>query len=249
MKFKYQKVEVDTDQRIYVFGDLHGRFDLVKEIFTELGIKKEEIKVFLSDSIDRGDENLKCLELIQPHNPNTYAVMGNHEDLALQGLLGNRDYFHCWLGNGGQDTVDEIGWDEIDSIIPMISHLPHALEVVRGDKSYGFTHAGFPPFLSAYPFKELQSPHMQHQYGDNLAHSLMWDRTSAKATEDGMLLNNVKGVEYIFHGHSVMRRHAINGNRVFLDTGSFCYNNITCAVIEPDGEIWFYSNKEGVMDE
>ena len=248
MPFKYQKVEVDANERIYVFGDLHGQYDLVRDIFTELGIQDKETKVFVGDSVDRGDENLKCLELIQPHNPNTHAVMGNHEDLALQGLLGNKDYFHCWLGNGGQDTVDEIGWDDIDSIIPMIEHLPHALEIVRGGKSYGFTHGGWPPSLSAYSFQELQNGYVTHQFGDNLSHNLMWDRSGAKDTTRGIKLKSVKGVEYIFHGHSVMRHHAINGNRVYIDTGSFCYNNITCAVIEPDGELWFYSNKEGVMN-
>ena len=245
MEFKYQKVEAEVGQRIFVFGDLHGSYHLVEKAFRVLGIRDEDVKVFVGDYCDRSAQNIKCFEKVQPHNSNTYAVIGNHEHLYYAGVVeGSRNHHQCWIQNGGDVTAQEVGYENLEMLAPMIEWMPTALEVVRGDNSYGFTHADWPPFLSSYAFQEIASPAMKHQFGDNLFENLIWSRAGANATTQGVTLNKVKGVEYIFHGHSYMRKPTINANRVFIDTGGVFNGNLSVAVIEPDGELWFYSTLE-----
>lgn len=245
MEFKYKKVEVKPEQRIFVFGDVHGAYHLVEKAFKVLGIQDSDVKVFLGDLEDRGSQNIKCLEKVQPHNPNTYCVLGNHEHLYYAGVIeGSPDHYQCWIQNGGDITAEEVGHDNLEMLAPMIEWMPTALEVVRGDKSYGFTHADWPPFLSSYAFQEIKSSFMKHQFGGNLFENLIWSRAGANATTQGIQLNSVKGVEYIFHGHSYMKKPTINANRVFIDTGGVFNGNLSVAVIEPDGELWFYSTLE-----
>ena len=70
----------------------------------------QDLLISVGDLIDRGTENVECLELLQM--PWFRAVMGNHERLMIDALSPDGNV-NNWLMNGGQwffmlDTDQEI---------------------------------------------------------------------------------------------------------------------------------------------
>lgn len=91
MEFKYQKVEVNPEQRIFVFGDLHGSYHLVEKAFRVLGIRDEDVKVFVGDYCDRSSQNIKCFEKVQPHFPYRISL---HMCPSPSSNDNDKDYLH-----------------------------------------------------------------------------------------------------------------------------------------------------------
>ena len=56
--------------RVYAFGDIHGRSDLLKKMFTVIDADMERnpasrsIEVFLGDYVDRGPDSAHTLDLL-----------------------------------------------------------------------------------------------------------------------------------------------------------------------------------------
>lgn len=112
------KLVIDTSQygNIYVTGDLHGR---KKYLIKELGIigfdYTQDLLISVGDLIDRGDEDLATLELVDNFANNRgdlnffKACIGNHELMAYKALKPNHTVeellddlsSHLWFYNGG----------------------------------------------------------------------------------------------------------------------------------------------------
>jgi len=100
---------------IWVVGDIHGMYDPLKRLITELrrreAVHKEIIEkiIFIGDYIDYGPSSKEVLDLLLGLEYETVFMAGNHEDMLLHYC--NKTYFYeeygnMWFnGNGGQDTV------------------------------------------------------------------------------------------------------------------------------------------------
>ncbi|WP_172436270.1 metallophosphoesterase, partial [Pasteurella multocida] len=85
----YKKIDGSKYKKIFIVGDLHGMYDLLVSELEEAGFDfVDDLLISVGDLIDRGPENIKCLELIDFDW--FEAVRGNHEQLAINGLEGNR---------------------------------------------------------------------------------------------------------------------------------------------------------------
>lgn len=96
----YSRIDGSGYRNIWVVGDLHGCYTLLMNELHRVDFDPaQDLLISVGDLIDRGTENVECLELLQM--PWFRAVMGNHERLMIDALspAGN---VNNWLMNGGQ---------------------------------------------------------------------------------------------------------------------------------------------------
>lgn len=112
---------------IVAIPDIHGRFDLLEELFEKLetewnfagtGFRHEDDRlIFLGDMVDRGPDSFKVLQRIQNltwmYPDNVVALLGNHEDMMIHALRTRPlsiwgdavpDVMQLWELNGGNAT-------------------------------------------------------------------------------------------------------------------------------------------------
>ena len=66
MKIKY--LEIDEDVNVYVVGDIHGSYTLLKEKLKEVGFNfNTDLLIAVGDLVDRSQENEKCVGLLNEH--------------------------------------------------------------------------------------------------------------------------------------------------------------------------------------
>lgn len=227
---------VESGDRVYAIGDIHGRFDLLQCILEKIGEHSAALPpakslhlVFLGDIIDRGPDSAKVLELLyslERKSNRVIVLLGNHEEAMLQALKGDLNAFRSWLAFGGEETLRSFdvapranGEDLRDylararSAVPAhwtswLARLP--LSVRSGD--YLFVHAGVRPGTAL---------HRQAR------EDLLWIR--ADFLDD---LRDHGAV--IVHGHSIEPEVAIRENRIGIDTGAYRTGILTALYLEGD---------------
>src|SRR5262249_28266695 len=103
--------------RVYAVGDVHGRADLLKQLFSGIDADlaahpiSHVIHVFLGDYIDRGPASREVLDLLiergRQHRSSVY-LKGNHEAL-LEMFLRDPDILEDWRQVGGIETLLSYG--------------------------------------------------------------------------------------------------------------------------------------------
>lgn len=222
--------------RIYAFGDIHGRADLLKQMFTEIdadlarGPASRSIEVYLGDYIDRGPYSSQTLDLLIERGRDREAVFlkGNHEAYFLE-VLRNPGKVDDWRQFGGLQTLMSYGIQpslnpDMTERIELIEKLNQAvptthLSFLRALKpsfvcgDFFFVHAGVRPGI---PLSE------QHE-GD-----LLWIRND-------FLESDADFGKFIVHGHTPVREPDVRPNRVNIDTGAYATGNLTLLRIEGSG--------------
>jgi hypothetical protein len=102
--------------RIYAFGDIHGRADLLEELFTVIDRDLEHnpinrpIEVYHGDYIDRGPDSARTLDLLikRRRSQTTVFLKGNHEAYFLE-VLRDASKFEDWRQFGGLETLTSYG--------------------------------------------------------------------------------------------------------------------------------------------
>ena len=106
-----------SGDRVFAIGDVHGCAMELEALLSHLakheGLTSSDLVVFLGDYIDRGPDSKMVIDvLLEFHktHANTRFLKGNHEDMMLQCLeTDDRDIWHTWLSNGGEDTLGSLG--------------------------------------------------------------------------------------------------------------------------------------------
>ncbi|HLP58860.1 MAG TPA: metallophosphoesterase [Candidatus Deferrimicrobium sp.] len=106
---------MEKPETTWVIGDIHGMYDPIKRLITELRKREilsgEKIRkiIFIGDYIDYGPSSKEVLDLLMSLEYETVFLAGNHEDLLLHYCKKSyfyEEYGNMWFnGNGGQDTV------------------------------------------------------------------------------------------------------------------------------------------------
>ena len=222
--------------RIYAVGDVHGRADVLAELFVliDQDLKAHptarSIEVFLGDYIDRGPYSRQVLDLLIARRRQHSAVFlkGNHEAYACQ-VLTDPSVLSDWMHIGGINTllsyvVELSGYDPDqqaqqaiaaafrralpDSHYRFLRHL--ALSFSCGD--FFFVHAGVRPGI----------PLVRQSEQD-----LLWIRNE-------FLLHEEDFSKVVVHGHSPTDLPDIRPNRINIDTGAYATGRLTCLVLEDD---------------
>src|SRR4029077_5531425 len=102
--------------RVYAVGDVHGRADLLEQLFARVDedLKQhplgETLHIFLGDYIDRGQDSAAVLDLLieRARTHRMSCLKGNHE-FFLSEFLENPGVFKHWAQNGGLPTLASYG--------------------------------------------------------------------------------------------------------------------------------------------
>ena len=231
-----QPPRTPRNYRAYAVGDVHGRLDLLDKM---LGLIEADLDqhparrallLFLGDIIDRGPCSAQAIERLRSYrhaNVRTVFLLGNHEEVLLRILNGERGILDSWLRFGGGECLASYGVDpktvkalpERDALKLIRQSVPEDHRKFIGDWAdtlrfgdYLFVHAGIRPSIDLS---------MQSQS------DLRWIRQPFLDDEGdhGFV---------IVHGHTISQDVVERPNRVGIDTGAYRTGVLTALVL--DGE-------------
>ena len=233
LQLELSQARIPNGVRVYAIGDVHGRADLLEQIFAGIDADLASrpvgvtIEIFLGDYIDRGPASNKVLDRLidrrQSHP--TFCLKGNHEAYILE-FLKDHAILDEWRRYGGLETLLSYGLTPSLKIDPneraalanaLKRALPekhrHFLASLRTTFTCGnfyFVHAGVRPGIPL----EQQSEE-----------DLLWIR-------EDFLLHEENFEKIIVHGHTPVIDPDIRPNRINIDTGAFATGHLTCLVLE-----------------
>jgi serine/threonine protein phosphatase 1 len=233
---------VPAGLRLYAIGDVHGRADLLQQLLAAID-RDDQARapadtqiVLLGDLIDRGPASADVIELalqLAARRPSTRFLMGNHEEVLLRALAGERGATAFFRRMGGRETMRSYGLSEAEINDPdadalgvlFAQRIPAAHRdfiagfediVVAGD--YAFVHAGIRPGV---PLEKQATA------------DLRWIR--APFLDHAGALGHV-----VVHGHTITDTVDERHNRIGIDTGAFQTDRLTAIGLEGT-ERWYLS--------
>lgn len=221
--------------RIYAIGDIHGRADLLTQMFQRIDEDvaaypaAQTIEIFLGDYVDRGPDSREVLALLidRGRTHRTVCLKGNHETYPVQ-FLQRPEILLDWQQLGGLQTLMSYG------IAPSISRDASQHEKLSLDfqKALPVSHRLFLENLKhSYTCEDFFFVHAGVRPGVPLAkqstEDMLWIR------EDFLQHQGDFG-KIVVHGHTPMLEPEIHPNRVNIDTGAYATGRLTCLVIEGD---------------
>ena len=140
--------------KVYAVSDLHGMYDLYKQI--KEFIQPDDIVYCLGDCGDRGPDSWATIKAVYDDPHFTY-LKGNHEDMLIKAMRDNlKDEMHGFghnlsvlSSNGGRKTFDswrEESLDDKKEWFTRLLKLPTTAEYVNASgKKILMSHAGYNP--------------------------------------------------------------------------------------------------------
>ena len=128
---------LDSDNRVWVIGDIHGYVETLKSLIENLNLGSKDIVICLGDMVDRGPESAGVVKLFM-EKENLYSLKGNHEQMLLMDWeetngLGNYSHDGFW------SSLSPLSREEMIEIMTFIRFLP--TEIIL-DK-FRLVHAGY----------------------------------------------------------------------------------------------------------
>lgn len=139
--------------RRFVIGDIHGRFEALKEVLAKCSFNyDEDLLIVLGDIVDGGEDTYHCVEELLKIN-NVILILGNHDKWFIDHIKTGWAE-EIWLGQGGRNTlISYINRDQ-----PLISNIddnrliPITHQIFFNHANYYyilddmlFVHGGFSP--------------------------------------------------------------------------------------------------------
>lgn len=128
---------------IYLISDIHGDCRRFEKMLRKIHFTDQDQMYILGDAVDKGEENLRLLTLIQ-NTGNITLIKGNHEYLCeryLKGIIGASFWDAC----GGLSTrkeVDALSQNEKEDLTQYLKDLPIYQKMIIGNHKYFLTHSG-----------------------------------------------------------------------------------------------------------
>jgi serine/threonine protein phosphatase 1 len=134
-------------QKTFVIGDIHGGLKALFQVLERAKVSKNDTLIFLGDFVDGWSESPAVLDFLialeKTHN--CIFIKGNHDDLLLQWLTGNKIDFNeqLWFQHGGKATAmayEKISHSEREAHITFLQSLQN-YHIDAQNRL--FVHAGF----------------------------------------------------------------------------------------------------------
>jgi serine/threonine protein phosphatase 1 len=224
---------VPDGMRIYAVGDVHGRVDLLGELFGRIDADLDAdpacrpIQILLGDYVDRGPASRKVIDLLisRSRTHEMLFLKGNHEALLIR-FLEDPNSFEAWENVGGAETLGSYGLSpllkelqrhpsELASFFDLAfpkshRHFLKQLKVSFECGDFFFAHAGVRPGI---PLK------------DQRERDLLWIRQEFLCYRKGF-------GKIVVHGHTPVAVPEILANRINIDTGAFATGCLTCLKLD-----------------
>lgn len=220
---------IPLGQRVYAIGDVHGCAGQLDELHALI---RRDIAarpgpaitlIHLGDYIDRGPDSAGVIDrILRPFGAaETINLMGNHEDLFLAALAGDRAAVEVWLNNGGADTLASWGVPPRTRPRDWASHIPAAqITALQGLAlnqrighrigGYFFVHAGIRPAVAL---------------ADQTRQDMLWIREPFLRFAGAL-------PAVVVHGHTPEDAPTMRPNRIGIDTGAVFGGLLTSVVLE-----------------
>ncbi|HFJ2986586.1 TPA: metallophosphoesterase [Klebsiella pneumoniae] len=209
----YQRINGEEWRRVLVCGDLHGCFTNLMNRLDEVGFDPaQDLLISVGDLIDRGTENVECLDLI--NQPWFRAVRGNHEQMMLDAVMSAGSILH-WMQNGGSWFYNLDADQQIlaKSLVRKAAELPLIIEVEKGRKKFVICHADY--------------PHDEYEYGKPVdSQQAIWSRERISLSIDGFS-SSISGADLFIFGHTPALQPMRIKNQLYIDTGAVFNGNLT----------------------
>jgi serine/threonine protein phosphatase 1 len=230
---KQYRPELPDGIRIYAFGDIHGRSDLLKEMFAVIDADLERnpiarpIEVFLGDYVDRGPNSADVLSLLidRSSRRETIFLKGNHEAFFLD-VISDPAKLDQWRQIGGLETLMSYGLNP--SINPDAAEQSQLIERLRAVLPQ--QHLSFIKSLKSYfVVGDFLFVHAGVRFGIPLNEQreadLLWIRSEFLDRDENF-------GKFIVHGHTPVREPDLRQYRINIDTGAYATGNLTLLTIQ-----------------
>ena len=236
--------------RAYAVGDVHGRLDLLDDLLARIEQdvarrpSRRILLVMLGDLIDRGPDSRGVVERMRTYRHDSikpYFLAGNHEEVLLRILNGERGILTNWLQYGGAECLMSYGCDpaQLDA-----KHERSALSAVR--HAIPQEHARFiSGFADTLSFGDYLFVHAGIRPGVDLSlqsqADLRWIRSPFLDDE------NDHGA-VVVHGHTINPVVEERPNRIGIDTGAYRTGVLTALALESESR-WILDTSQSVGTE
>ena len=229
--------------RAYAIGDIHGRLDLLdlllKRIEEDIAARPRvrTFIIFLGDYIDRGPDSAGVIERLRTYKPPHATLIflsGNHEEVLLKILAGERGIFSSWLKFGGAECAASYGMD-----VPALRRIdePSAIQLLQAKVPRAHRH-----FLEncadTFRFGDYLFVHAGIRPGVGIDEQ---DRSDLRWIRDPFLSDAKDHGFVVVHGHTIVEKVEERTNRIAIDTGAYHTGILTCLVVE-EGERWYLTS-------
>ena len=216
MSGKIKYLEIDEDVNVFVVGDIHGEYLQLIQKLKDIGFNfNEDLLIAVGDLVDRGNENEKCVGLLNEHW--FTSIKGNHEDFCYKGMMDDHVKFHHRMSNNGGEWFYNLPEDLMYHIGNRLNQLPAMLEVKYKGKKFGFVHADLP--VQDWELAKEMLLNGDNIDGRSFEDHLLWSRDIITGYENSGDIVNIAQVDNVFFGHTVLPHITQVGNCTFLDTG------------------------------
>lgn len=221
-------------RRAYVVGDIHGCLELLERVLARIEQEIAEAPktrvsiVFLGDIVDRGPHSAQVVERLRTYaHPRATAhfIMGNHEEVMLRVIGGDRDLLTSWLRFGGKETLQSYGV-EAKAVKKLESEeLSAALRQAIPESHRKFL-AGFADSIS---FGDYVFVHAGVRPGVDLAEQ---NQSDLRWIREPFLSDLGERGFVVVHGHTITNGVDVTPNRIGVDTGAYSTGVLSALAIE-----------------
>ncbi len=230
--------------RAYAIGDIHGRLDLLDRLLERIEAdiagrpRRRNFIVFLGDLVDRGPDSAGVVERLRRYRPDFATpifLAGNHEEVLLRLLAGDKDILASWLKFGGAECAQSYGLDP-DSFRRLEEEA--ALQLLQAKVPRA--HAEFlASFADTFRFGDYLFVHAGIRPGVAVEEQ---DRFDLRWIREPFLSDAKEHGFVVVHGHTIVGRVEERPNRIAIDTGAYHSGILTALAVE-DERRWFLATE------
>lgn len=230
---KHQIIEQNRRGRDFFIGDIHGHKAKFARALASVEFNPEQGDrlFYVGDLIDRGNDNLQILGK-QLHWDYFYSTIGNHELMLMDAFekspistpytFDGFTHSNLHIKNNGR-WFARLRQSTRDHVYQQVSGLPVTMEVKTAWGDIGLVHAEVPLGFTSWPsFVEAV------QTSPRVFEQALWGRDimriaheyDARALDYPDTINlPINGVDVVVHGHTLVKKPKLIGNRLYIDTG------------------------------
>lgn len=231
----------------YVMSDLHGQYDLYREILGKIDLRGDDTLYILGDFVDRGEDGVKIL-LDVMERPNVKPLIGNHDWTMLALIRGEKqliekmgrgealNLYRLWFSDGGRPTyraIRALDRETREKVLSFVADMDYIAEVTAGGKRYFLSHT-LPEYDPDTPLTDRPADEFIHGEPDYDTRYLPDTVTVTGHTPTGLIDPEYKG--RIWHG---------NGH-IAVDCGAAFHGTLGCICLDTMEEFYIKGYKQNV---